>query len=303
MNNAWFGLRPDTLEMTARMQEANCGGRWAKFGDSASRQMAIARLHPAMRTGQEMARRRLPFRDPRTVARDIPGVLDVLFPRLTGGLVASLNREAFSFADVIPIPDELVDQSHLQKAMLFELAVARAEMILDGVEKPNWDDCLRVSTDRQRQHYDARIPVRLEQCDLDVAAHAASNLVTMLTSAQNQNPNMPLQRRPVIPGLGWIASGVGDFSLGSILVEVKNTDRNFVSGDFRQVLMYWLLRYSASIGKQDAVWSDCLLLNPRRNSGLLVNFDYLLQAASANSSRVELFELLRSIVGQDLDRL
>ena len=94
---------------------------------------------------------------------------------------------------------------------------------------------------------------------------------------------------------------MGDFSLGTILIEVKHTDRNFVSGDFRQVLMYWLLKYAASLEKHDTIWSDCLLLNPRRNSGLLVNFDYLSRSASENSSRIELFELLRSIVGLDLD--
>jgi hypothetical protein len=209
----------------------------------------------------------------------------------------------FSFAEIAPVPDELVERSHLQKAMLFELAVARAEVILDGDSELSWDDCLRISTDRQRQHYDAKVPVRLEQCDLDVASHAANNLVAMLMSAQAQNPGMPLQRSPVVPGLGWIASGVGDFSLGSILIEVKHTHRNFVSGDFRQVLMYWLLKYAASIEKHGTVWSDCLLLNPRRNSGLLVNFDYLLRSASANSNRVELFELLRSIVGQDMEHL
>jgi hypothetical protein len=248
-----------------------------------------------------MRLRRLPLRDPRTVARDIPGVLDVLFPRLTGGLVASLNRGMFSFAKIAPVPDELVERSHLQKAMLFELAMARAEIILDGKGEPSWDDCLRIATDRQRRHYDAKVPVRLEQCDLDVASHAANNLIAMLMSVQSQHSNMQLQRSPVIPGLGWIASGVGDFSLGSFLVEVKHTDRNFVSGDFRQVLMYWLLKYAASIEKNDTVWSDCLLLNPRRNSGLLVNFDYVLRSASANYSRVELFELLRSIAGQDSD--
>lgn len=254
-----------------------------------------------MRSGQEMALRRLPFRDPRTVARDIPGVLDVLFPRLTGGLVASLNRGAFSFAGVTPVPDELVDKSHLQRAMLFELAAVRAEMILDGADEPNWDDCLGVAVERQRQHYDARIPERLEECDLDAALHASNNLVAMLVSVQQQYPDMLLQRRPAIPGLGWIASGVGDYSLGSILIEVKHTDRNFVSGDFRQVLMYWLLKYSSTIEDKTAVWSNCMLINPRRNSGLLVNFDYLLRSASANSSRVELFELLRSVVGQDFD--
>jgi len=249
-----------------------------------------------------MALRRLPFRDPRTVARDIPGVLDVLFPRLTGGLVASLNRGMFAFAEIAPVPDELIERSRLQKAMLFELAMVRAEIILDGKGEPSWDDCLKLSIDRQRRHYDAQVPVRLEQCDLDVASHAANNLITMLTSAQRQHPNMQVQRSPVIPGLGWIASGVGDFSLGPVLVEVKHTDRNFVSGDFRQVLMYWLLKYAASIEKHDVVWSDCLLLNPRRNSGLLINFDYLSRSASESSSRVELFELLRSIVDQDLDR-
>ena len=259
-------------------------------------------MHLAMKFGPKMSLRRLPIRDPRTVARDIPGVLDVLFPHLTGGLVASLNRGMFSFSNIAPVPNELVEQSRLQKAMLFELAMARAEIILGGKGEPIWDECLRISADRQRQHYDARIPTRLEQCDLDVASHAANNLIAMLISVQDQYPVMHLQKSPVIPGLGWIASGAGDFSLGSILIEVKHTDRNFVSADFRQVLLYWLLKYAASIERQESIWSDCLLLNPRRNSGLLFNFDHLSRSASANSSRVDLFELLRSVVGQDLDR-
>ncbi len=124
----------------------------------------------------------------------------------------------------------------------------------------------------------------------------------MLNSAQIQHPDAQLERSPVIPGLGWIASGVGDFSLGRILIEVKHTDRNFISGDFRQVLMYWMLKYAASIENSSEVWSDVLLLNPRRNSALLVNYDYLLRSASASSNRVELFELLRSIIGKELDR-
>lgn len=249
-----------------------------------------------------MALRRLPFRDPRTVARDIPGVLDVLFPRLTGGLVSSLNRNMFSFKGIRAVPDELVAESQLQKAMLFELSMARAESILDGVGEQSWDDCLKVATARQGRHYDAKVPGRLERCDLDVASHAAHNLVAMLESVQSQHPDVQLQRSPVIPGLGWIASGVGDFSLGTILIEVKHTGRNFGSADFRQVLMYWLLKYAASVENSEEVWSDCMLLNPRRNSALLFSFDYLLLSASASASRVELFELMRSVVDQDLDR-
>ena len=253
-------------------------------------------------SGQKMAFNRLPFRDPRTVARDIPGVLDVLFPRLSGGLVASLNRTAFTFEGISAVPDELVEQSALMRAMLFELAIARAERLLAGHLEPDWDECLQVAANRQSRHYDAKVPKAIADCDREVAELSAQNLVAMLRRVQQQHPKAKLEASPTIPGMGWIASGSADFSLGSILIEVKHTDRNFVSGDFRQVLMYWILKYASSIEGEDEVWSDCLLLNPRRNSALLVSFNKLLHSASASSNRVELYELLRSIVGQDLER-
>ncbi|TYB83923.1 hypothetical protein FQ320_23490 [Oceaniovalibus sp. ACAM 378] len=249
-----------------------------------------------------MALKRLPFRDPRTVARDIPGVLDMLFPRLSGGLVASLNRKAFSFEGIEPVSNEMVDQSQLQKAMLFELAVTRAEQILAGKLDPQWEGCIQVAAKRQSRHFDAKIPDGIADSDKSVAEHAAQNLVAMLRSVQEQHSGSQLEASPVIPGMGWIASGAGDFSLGKFLIEVKHTGRNFGAGDFRQVLMYWILKYAEAIEHEVDIWSDCLLLNPRRNSALLINFDTLLHSASASSNRVELCELLRSIVGFDLER-
>lgn len=249
-----------------------------------------------------MAPNRLPFRDPRTVARDIPGVLDILFPRLSGGIVASLNRKMFAFDGIAAIPDTLVGTSHLQKAMLFELSMARAEGMLWEPEGADWDACLRVAAKRQRRHYDAKIPDALDPADCAIADRAAQNLVTMLRSIQRQNPGAVLERAPTIPGLGWIASGEGDFSLGSLLVEVKHTDRNFGAGDFRQVLLYWLLQYAAAIEGSKDVWTHVVLLNPRRNAGLLVPFDFLLRSASENLGRVELYERLSMIVGRDLPR-
>lgn len=243
---------------------------------------------------------RLPFRDPRTVARDIPGVLDILFPRLTGGLVAALNRTMFTFEGIEPLSDEHIDETHLHKAMLFELSMARAERLLQGEDAPSWDEVLAVAVERQRKHFDAKVPDQLEQIDIDLSKHAASNLVHMLCRVREQHEGSELSISPTIPGLGWIASGIGDFSLGRILIEVKHTDRNFMSRDFRQVLMYWLLKYSASIERGEDVWTECLLLNPRRNLGLLFNFDEVLYSASASSNRVELLELLRSIIGEDL---
>jgi hypothetical protein len=249
-----------------------------------------------------MSARRLPARDPRTVARDIPGVLDILFPRLTGGLVNALNSKMFAFTDVQAIPAEAIEASNLRNAMLFEISMARAESQLSGGGAASWDECLKVASSRQRRYFDARIPEKLKPSDISVADHAARNLVAMLNSVRAQQPSAILEHAPLIPGLGWVASGNGDFALGSTLIEVKHTERNFGASDFRQVLMYWLLQYARTVENDGEVWSDVLLLNPRRNAALLVNYDHLLRSASASSNRVELVELLRSAVGQDFDR-
>ncbi len=208
----------------------------------------------------------------------------------------------FSFEGIAPVPNDLVDQSKLQKAMLFELSMARAESLLSCEPEPDWDKCLQVASNRQKRHYDAKVPDGLEESDKAIASLASQNLVAMLKSVQLQHPGLKLEKEPVIPGLGWIANGNGDFALGSILIEVKHTDRNFVSGDFRQVMMYWLLRYARALEDNSQVWTDVLLLNPRRNCALAVGFDHLLRNASGGQNRIELFELLRSIVGQELDR-
>lgn len=187
--------------------------------------------------------------------------------------------------------------------MLFEISYARAEFTLLGDVDPSWDVCLQTAGKRQSKHYDAQVPNSLTDIDKKLATHAATNLVTMLSSVVEQHNGDELHPKPRIPGLGWVASGIGDFEIGTTLIEVKHTDRNFISADFRQVLMYWLLRYAASVEQDEKIWSDCILLNPRRNSALLFQFDELLQSASASANRVELLELLRSVVGDDSTRL
>jgi hypothetical protein len=118
--------------------------------------------------------RRLPTRDPRSVARDIPGVLDILFPRLKGSLVNKLNEKLYCFPGIVPIPSAALDKSQLQKALIFEISVARAESGLRGGAIATWDECLVIASNRQRRHFDARIPDKLETGDILVADHAAS---------------------------------------------------------------------------------------------------------------------------------
>lgn len=245
---------------------------------------------------------RSPMRDPRTVARDIPGVLDVLFPRLTAGLVNSLNAAMFAFEGIEPLREPDIEASTLQNAMLFEVSVARAENEIFEGGAASWEDCLALAASRQRRHFDARIPAFLGPEDIAIAGRAAGNLVSMLKAVAAQRPGAALERAPLIPGLGWVASGNGDFALGATLIEVKHTGRNFGASDFRQVLMYWLLKYARAVETDGEIWSEVLLLNPRRNASLLLNYDHVLRSASASSNRVELVELLRSAVGQDADR-
>lgn len=254
-----------------------------------------------MKIGRKMPLNRLPRRDPRTVARDIPGVLDVLFPRLTGSLVSSLNKKIITFPHINAVSEKLIEESRIQKAMLFELSIARAESFLRENNFTDWDECLRIASVRQRQHYDALIPSRLSETDIKIADHAARNLIAMLANARRQRPGATLELGPPIPGLGWIASGQGDFAIGSTLVEVKHIETNFRSGDFRQVLIYWLLKYAKSVENDSEIWSDVLFLNPRRNIALLINYEYLLRTASARLDRIELVELLRSSAIQEIN--
>jgi hypothetical protein len=240
--------------------------------------------------------RRLPVRDPRTVARDIPGLLDIVFPRLSGGLVAALNKKMFRFNSVTAVDESLVGQSALQKSMLFEIAVAHAEEAIRSGAQPDLSESVRVAADRQRRHFDARPPQPLAESDVTVVRGVSSNLVQMLTDFAAQRGGLAVNIRPTIPGFGWIGSGSGDFEIGETLIEVKNTDRNFTSNDYRQILMYWILAYSQGLETGSKAWPNYLLLNPRLNRSVFGSFDDLIVAASGGLSRVEVYEYLRTLV-------
>ena len=246
-----------------------------------------------------MSRSRITVRDPRNVARDIPGILDMLFPRLSGGFVASLNKSIFSFDGVDPVDSNLIEKSKLQKSVLFELSAVRAERILSGSGSIDWGDCLLSALDRQKRYYDVREPSVLEGVDCEIASQACDNLIKMLRHLETMYSSYPLEIAPRIPGLGWIATGNGDFSVGPLLVEVKHTDRNFISSDYRQVLMYFMLKYARFLEKSEPCWSEVALINPRRGCGVIAKFDLLLKSSLPGVGRVDIISSLTEIVGGD----
>lgn len=241
---------------------------------------------------------RLPAKDPRTVARDIPGIFDALFPQLIPGVVAHFNRTAISFADCKALPDEFVKASDLNRAMLFEVAFARGEQLIAGIKEAHWDTCLKIAVERQQRHFDAKLPDALATADETVADWVAKNLVSMLNRIQATAKNHPLVRSPTIPGYQWIASGCGDFSLGTRIIEVKCTNKHFSASDYRQIVMYWLLSYASSIENGIPEWTNGILINPRLNYVLELSFDEIIAVIGAGRSKVELLELFSSMVGE-----
>lgn len=239
---------------------------------------------------------RLPIRDPRTVARDIPGLLDIVFPRLSGGLVSALNRKMFQFNSATPLDESLVAQTRQKKSMLFEIAVAHAEQIVSGEEDQDLSVSIRLATVRQQRHFDARPPLPLSKVDREIIRLVSSNLVHMLDDFAAQQFAEVIDVRPTIPGFGWIGSGVGDFAVDETLIEVKNTDRNFIANDYRQILMYWILSYAKSLESTTEAWSKYLLLNSRLNRAVFGSFDSLIEAASGGLGRIEVYQYLRTMI-------
>lgn len=250
-----------------------------------------------------MSSNRSPAKDPRTVARDIPGILDCIFPQLHSGLVAYLNRQAVAFPGINAMSEPALEANTLKPAMLFELAVARAEQLLRDESSANWGDCLSVAVSRQRRHFDASIPGNLTDNDMILAETAAVNLFKMLSQIARKHPDQMLNISPEIPGYSWIASGNVDFTIGETLIEVKFIDRNYSASDFRQVLMYWILSYANSIENNGTEFTNCILLNPRKNCVLSFKFSMLLNFSSAGMGKIEVLQKFDSIVSDSAIRL
>jgi hypothetical protein len=234
-------------------------------------------------------------RDPRTVARDIPSIVDALFPQLAPGVVMHLNNSSRSFLLCDPVPEELIEASKLQHSMLFELSVAVGEQLsLSNKDEVDWGEALQSATRRQRRYFDAKLPEALTEADKVVASQVGENMAWMLEDVAD---GARLTASPKIPGYQWISSGNGDFSCGQKLIEVKCGARRFGSSDYRQILIYWLLSYAASIEGRGDEWEVGVLLNPRRNEIVEVRFDDLIEAVGAGRSKVDVLELFAWLVG------
>ena len=237
--------------------------------------------------------------DPRTVARNIPGIFDEIFPQLTPGIVAHFNSCANEMK-VQTLPATLLSQSRIQRAMLFELGYTVGEFLLSGSEI-NWIECFETTIKRQRVYFDAKLPDKLDAGDQVIAEIVGRNLSISLEIMSNKL-GLPVVLRPSIPGLEWISSGQGDFAIGHTLIEVKCTAKRFSSSDYRQVAIYWLLSYAAAIESRGKEWQDFILFNPRSGEMVSMRFDYFLSVISSGRTKVDILQLFQSLVGSRFTR-
>lgn len=236
---------------------------------------------------------RLPFTDPRTLARDIPGVSEILFPGLVSGLVAGLNQTRMELESISALSEAVLSRMSLDPSMLYEIAVVRAEFLLGGrelVEK----DYLAEALKRQSRFFDAQLPSLLTEQDKRLIENVASNLALGLTELAN---GKDITIAPSIAGLEWISSSHGDFCFEGCLIEVKCTNKNFSASDYRQVLLYWLLNFSYSLGSANvATWKYGIIFNPRKNKYVRVDFEELHRLVAGGRNVIETVELLQNTV-------
>jgi hypothetical protein len=237
-----------------------------------------------------------PLKDPRTVAREIPGLFDALFPALKGGVVHLLNKSSYACQGAANLSSYDFSFVTMRSSMLFEVAIARAEKLIAGDAEPDWGLCLSIASERQRRHFDARVPDEMSARDIDAADRVARNLVTMLDEVRQNCGGDAIVVRPFIPGYEWILSSEGDFAIGSTLIEVKCIQSTFGLADYRQILMYWLLSYASAIERNKTEWMTLLLINPRRNVIVEMHVDEVVGLISHSASKVEALQLFAALV-------
>lgn len=243
------------------------------------------------------------MRDPRSVARDIPGIFQTLFPQLVPGIVAHFNQRCTRVSGCKPLSDSLIKESKLSRAMLFEIAFARGEQLINGKQNADWNLCLDVAADRQRRYFDASIPKSLTNIDKTIAELVAKNMIIILSNVKANSINNSLVISPKIPGFHWISSGFGDFSVDTKIIEVKCSSGYFSARDFRQILIYWLLSYAASVEGGTLEWQRGYLINPRLNRIFDFDFNEIITLIGAGRSKVEILQLFTTMVGEHTIRM
>lgn len=246
-----------------------------------------------------MSQKREVASDPRTIARDISGIFDATFPQLAPAIVAHFNRAYRRAVQAgVPIDSGTMERSGLQRAMLFELAIAVAEdrLLRPGADV-DWDRCLARAASKQRKFFDAEIPSSINTVDRQIAEQVAFNLLAGIKEISDYE-GQPVVVAPQVPGFRWIATGEGDFATEGTIIEVKCSSKRFSTADYRQIVIYWLLKHIYSREFGGPSWQNGVLINPRLCILIEFPFNDLVELIALEKSISSMVDMFCSIVSE-----
>ena len=173
-SSEWCGWPLWSLEMLVCIFAIKLEEHWSVIGLSALSR--ITRTNSQLYTviGRLMRGSPTYMSDPRMVARELTGLCDSIFPRLVPSIVAHVNHEmSGSLGGCTPVSDELVEQSSLQRALLFEIGIVVAEMKRWDGKRVDWKVCVDRAVERQRRFYDRKTPEKVGPIDRMIAFKAS----------------------------------------------------------------------------------------------------------------------------------
>lgn len=239
--------------------------------------------------------------DPRSVARDVPGLFEIVFPGLTPGLVAHLNATSFTLEGEA-VDDKDVRRCKLGPALLFEVACVRVDRLVEkDADSGNPQSCLAEAWRRQSRFYDAQYVESIDEHDWSVACKVGDSLHDALVN-ESRSRRQPLVVRPLVAGCQWIAGSCGDYSTGDCIIEVKCIAGNFSGADYRQVLIYWMLSLIADVEGRGEVWKRAVLINPRRKLVVDLDLQNFLTVVGRGATHIEMMQRFLSVVGERMPR-
>ena len=112
----------------------------------------------------------------------------------------------------------------------------------------------------------------------------------LIVEAEPEQYDRFLCFRCVLPPENRRRSGAGrgrDFLVGRSVIEVKGMGKRFSSADYRQVAIYRLLSYGASVEVRGEEWHDFILLDPRSGEKLTVQYDELLSLVGGGRTKID----------------
>lgn len=215
--------------------------------------------------------------------QDYSSFWNSLFP-MTEALVRTINLNYMRFA---PEPKTGFNSDPQRRGLLNEVGYELSRLIWTGLS--SYDDFTRSTAyllaESTLSEIDPRARVeQLSETEWEEAVFLADRLVLF----SNRWPRDSVIFAPPIRGCGFVDGKAADLMVGTTVMEVKAGDRNFLSTDLRQVIVYAAL---LNLENPDRIAEVCVV-NPRRGVFYAANCNDVCMAAGGIDASVAFAQIV-----------